>query len=141
MLFPHIKLFQKPDGGLELVSLFYFLHEFWWKTFLLLYSIHWQNFIVWLLFLGKILGNMPFFLHDQKVLLTLNVPCISKSCVEIKIKLNFYFHTSLWCLKRFYEGLKGIHKTFEATQRSVEIKIQLNFFSSSGIGTERVKIK
>ena len=21
-----------------------------------------------------------------------------------KIKLNFYFHTSLWCLKRFYEG-------------------------------------
>ena len=22
-----------------------------------------------------------------------------------KIKLNFYFHTSLWCLKRFYEGL------------------------------------
>ena len=24
-----------------------------------------------------------------------------------KIKLNFYFHSSLWCLKRFYEGLKG----------------------------------
>ena len=22
-----------------------------------------------------------------------------------KIKLNFHFHTSLWCLKRFYEGL------------------------------------
>ena len=29
-----------------------------------------------------------------------------KSCIEIKINLNFYFHTSLWCLKRFYEGLK-----------------------------------
>ena len=29
-----------------------------------------------------------------------------------KINLNFYFHTSLWCLKRFYEGLKGLHKTF-----------------------------
>ena len=32
-----------------------------------------------------------------------------------KIKLNFYFYTSLWCLKGFYEGfkgLKGIHKTF-----------------------------
>ena len=26
-----------------------------------------------------------------------------------KINLNFYFHTSLWCLKRFYEGLKGLH--------------------------------
>ena len=29
-----------------------------------------------------------------------------------KIKLNFYFHTSSWCLKRYYEGLKGLHKTF-----------------------------
>ena len=29
-----------------------------------------------------------------------------------KIKLNFYFHTSSWCLKSFYEGLKGLHKTF-----------------------------
>ena len=28
-----------------------------------------------------------------------------------KIKLNFYFHTSLWCLKRFYEGLKGLSVT------------------------------
>ena len=26
-----------------------------------------------------------------------------------KINLNFYFHISLWCLKRFYEGL---HKPF-----------------------------
>ena len=25
-----------------------------------------------------------------------------------KINLNFYFHTSLWYLKRFYEGLKGL---------------------------------
>ena len=32
-----------------------------------------------------------------------------------KIKLHFHFHTSLWCLKRLYEGLKGLkglHKTF-----------------------------
>ena len=31
-----------------------------------------------------------------------------------KLNLNFYFHTSLWCLKRLYEGLKDLHKTFEA---------------------------
>ena len=49
-------------------------------------------------------------LHDCT--LTLKDPLISESCIEIKIKLNFYFHTSLWCLKRFYEGLKGLHKTF-----------------------------
>ena len=24
-----------------------------------------------------------------------------------QINLNFYFQISLWCLKRFYEGLKG----------------------------------
>ena len=38
-------------------------------------------------------------------ILTLPVLCISESCIEIKIKLNSNFHTSLWCLKRFYEGL------------------------------------
>ena len=27
-----------------------------------------------------------------------------------KIKLNIYFLTSFWCLKRFYEGLKGMQK-------------------------------
>ena len=54
-----------------------------------------------------------------------------------KINSNFYFHTSLWCLKRFYEGLKGLHETAskgfmkalkafmkpsEAPQRSAKIK-------------------
>ena len=39
-----------------------------------------------------------------------------------KIKLNFYFHTSLWCLKRFYEGLKGFHKTFWDTTKKCEKK-------------------
>ena len=41
-----------------------------------------------------------------------------------KISLSFYFRTSLWSLERFYEDLKGLHKTFcEAPQRSVKIKI------------------
>ena len=31
---------------------------------------------------------------------------------RVKSNLNFYFHTSLWSLKRFYEGFKGLHKTF-----------------------------
>ena len=29
-----------------------------------------------------------------------------------KNNLYFYFQTSLWCLKRFCGGLKGLHKTF-----------------------------
>ena len=50
---------------------------------------------------------------------TLNITCISESCIGIKIKLNFYFHTSFWCLKRFYEGL---HKTFLGTTKKCENK-------------------
>ena len=32
------------------------------------------------------------------------------------INLNFYFHTTLCYLKRFYEGLKDFHKTFWGTK-------------------------
>ena len=46
-------------------------------------------------FLVKLLGHS----------LTLKDPVISESCIEIKIKLNFYFHMSLCCLKRFHESL------------------------------------
>ena len=45
-------------------------------------------------------------------MLTFPLPCISESCIEIKVKLNFYFHTSLWFLEKFYEG-----QPFEAPQR------------------------
>ena len=43
--------------------------------------------------------------------LTLPVPYISESCTEIKIKFNFYFHTSLWCLKSFMKVLKAFWGT------------------------------
>ena len=44
---------------------------------------------------------------------------------EEKINLIFYFYTSLWWLKRFYEGLKGLkglHKTFWGTTKKRENK-------------------
>ena len=34
-----------------------------------------------------------------------------------KSKLILYYHFSLWCLKRFYESLKGLHKTFSGTTK------------------------
>ena len=34
-----------------------------------------------------------------------------------KINVNFYFQTSLWCRKRFYQGLKDLHKTVKAPQK------------------------
>ena len=63
--------------------------------------------IVWTLFLIKDRLNYLIRLFDfvaylqkndfncEKTILKLRVPCISKSCIEIKIKINFYFHTSL----------------------------------------------
>ena len=39
-----------------------------------------------------------------------------------KIKLNFYFHTSLWYFK------KAFIKPFEASQKNVKIKIYPNFY-------------
>ena len=61
-------------------------------------------------------------LHIPNVL-TLNVMCISKSFIEIKIKLNFYFHTFLWCPEGFMKAFKAFIKPFKAPQRSVKIKI------------------
>ena len=67
--------------------------------------------------------------------ITHNAPCVSESCIEIKIKLNFLFQTSLWYLKRFYEGLKA----FEAPQRSVKIKYNLIFsLCPPGLGREQI---
>ena len=91
LAFSSYQVFQKMRKGLELMSLPHFPHSFWRKTFILLYSINWQNFIVYLSLLCEILGNVciaifckpgcdimnfevnlvflikPFFLHDQNV--------------------------------------------------------------------------
>ena len=37
--------------------------------------------------------------------ITFTVPMHFWKLIEIKIKFNFYFHTTLWCLKRSYKGL------------------------------------
>ena len=52
--------------------------------------------------------------------------------MKLKIKLIFFSH--------FFVVTQKV-KPFEAPQRSVKIKIYLSFFSSSGIGTGRVKIQ
>ena len=49
--------FEFLENGLGLVSSLYFVHDFSRKIFILLYSINWLNFIVWLLLIFEILGN------------------------------------------------------------------------------------
>ena len=73
------------------------------------------------------------------LVLTLPVPCISESCIEITVQLNFYFHTSWLGLNRFYEGLKGLRKTFWGATKKSENKNLPYFFSSSRIGTRGLK--
>ena len=63
------------------------------------------------------------FIKDLQKILALSASYISENYFKIKINLNFYFRTSLWCLRRFYGGLKYLHKTFEAPQRSPKVKI------------------
>ena len=87
--------------------------------------------------------SMDWFLYDnglrlervkQKLLLWLQVPL--NVCLNIfwalfnifnpsrhnpgrieNINLDFYYHTSSWCLQKFYEGLKVLHKTFWGTTK------------------------
>ena len=62
-----------------------------------------------------------------------------------KIKLNFYLHTSLWCLERFYEGLKSYHKTFWGTTKKCEnenlIEFLFKFNFQKGTGREGLRWK
>ena len=69
LAFTWYKALLKNKKGLELVSLPHFLPEFWKKNiFLLLYSITWPNFIVWLLLLHEILENMCILIIFNQVI-------------------------------------------------------------------------
>ena len=73
-------------------------------------------------------------------LLTLPAPCISESFVKMEINLIFFFALVCAVWKGFMKPFNAFIKPFEAPQRSVKIKNQVNFLSSSGIETRRVKI-
>ena len=55
--------------------------------------------------------------------LFLSFPYFLEICTKMKINLNFYFHTFLWCLKLFCEDLKVFIKPFETPKRSAKTKI------------------
>ena len=61
------------------------------------------------LFLSGGAGVGKFFSHCNNRALNPSRPNPGQ---REKIRLNFCFHTSFWCLKSFYEGLKDLHETF-----------------------------
>ena len=52
--------------------------------------------------------NLGEYRKKRKSLINPSHPMLLEICIKIKINLRFYFRFSLWCLRRFYEGLKGI---------------------------------
>ena len=54
----NLRLFIQRYASLEVVSPSHFVYDFSRKMVLMLYSINWPNFIVWLPLLLEILGNM-----------------------------------------------------------------------------------
>ena len=73
--------------------------SYFYNTFVLSLRLMLQR---WIIYIFQFISYLRLCFLSS---LTLSVPCFSESCIEITIKLNFYFHTSSWCLKRFYEGL------------------------------------
>ena len=84
---------------------------------------------------------IEFEKYVDEISLTLPAPCILEICRKMKINVNFYFHTSLWYLKRFYEGLQGLHKTFWGNTKKCENKCKLIFSLRPGSGWEGLNIK
>ena len=62
----------------------------------------WQLISIFLLYVLH--DHLNWRTNAVKIPLTLPVPIPD----EEKKSLNFSFHTFFWCLKRFYEGLKGL---------------------------------
>ena len=103
-----IQRFLKKQRGLELVSLPYFLHDFWEKIILFLYSINWQNFIVWLPLLSEMLGKIC------------TVVVCQPGCDVINFVINVMF-----LIKPFFSTwLKSWDKTLNIliTKRAFQIK-------------------
>ena len=87
-MFPII---QNPVIDLPCKQIDWFLYD--WENWLLINR--WMPIIIVTMFISSVIN-----------------PSLPGPERREKINLNFYVPTSLWYLKRFYEDLKGLHKTF-----------------------------
>ena len=74
--------FDFLEKGMGIVSSPHFVHHFSKKMFLILYFINWTNFIVWLLLLFEVFGNM-----------CIAIVC-SPDCDTINFQINLCFKSS-----------------------------------------------
>ena len=88
--------FGFSEKGLEIVSPPHFVYDFSRKIFLMLYSINWPNFIVWLSLLLHILGNMG-----------IAIACFP-GCDDLNFEINVIF-----LIKPFLYKTKKSRQAFE----------------------------
>ena len=99
--------------SLVLVSPSYFGHNFSRKMFLMLHCINWPNFIVWLLILLEILGNMCIMIVCWR------------GCDIIKFEINLIYLINTFCFmtKKSRQKLKYLEneKSFLGEIKSIFI--------------------
>ena len=76
----HMLNFNFPEKGLWLVSPPHFVYDFSRKMLLMLYSINWPKFIIWLPLLLEILGNMC---------ITITIVNLTVTSWNLKLTLSF----------------------------------------------------
>ena len=100
--------------GLAMVSPPYFVCDFSRKMFLMLYSINWPNFIVWLSLLLDILGNICIAI----------VWC--PGCDVISFEINLFF-----LIKPFFYMTKNARQKFNISWEQKELlRRNIKHFSS-----------
>ena len=83
----------------------------------------WLKFTPFVILLLEVNVFFKLMSFPNNGVLTLPVPIPDE-----EKKLKFLFSHFLWCLRRFYEGLKGFHKTFWGITKKCENKNLTSFF-------------
>ena len=139
MFLPHKAFLKRKTRNLVLVSLPHFLHDFWRKKCILLCSITWQNFIVWLPLLCEILGNMCKHVlntHAERTaktsvhILLVILFQLTWWLLSILVHYTFYLHSSAV----FFDKLEGWN---ESNMLTMDHKLVLESSSSAAVYTPR----
>ena len=122
LLWLHTKLFYKTKRGLKLVFLLHFLHNFSRNIFLMIYSITWPNFTVWL---SHFLGYLEICLLYFFVFLSYQDVLVHNQNSQDK-NVNIYKQKEL--LRRnkkdYLSLLKGFHWS-TSKQRFWKVRVRL----------------
>ena len=110
MLSPHSNFFKeiKKRSGTSLPAWSHFPHNFWRKIFILICSINWPNFIVWLLLLCEVLGNM-----------CIAIVC-KPGCDVMNFEVNLTFLIKKEKFKKIFENeIKSISHHFNQANHTI----------------------